>query len=154
VTALQVMMGRHLVVEASRGGAVRLEFAAMCGQALGAADYMAVAEQFHTVVLTGVPQFTRATMNELRRFITLVDLLYERSCRLVCSAEVPFESLFDQMGLDEIAAAAAETAKVDQVEAEVEVLAASEIAVSRQSDSMRVSGDGGSSGRSTTMFQV
>ena len=147
---IEVMMGRQLTVAAVRDGVAKMEFAALCGQPLGAADFMAVAENYHTVVLTGVPQFTRATMNELRRFITLIDLLYERSCRLVCSAEAPLENIFDQMGLDEITAAA-ETAKAEQEEAEL--LAAAEAAADSVDDAMRVSGEGGSSGRSTTMFQ-
>jgi len=66
--------------------------------------------------------------------------------------QAPLENIFDQMGLDEIAAAA-ETAKAEQEEAEL--LAASEAAAESgdDHDAMRVSGEGGSSGRSTTMFQ-
>ena len=136
---VDVMMGRNLTVSAARDGVAKMEFVELCGMPVGAADYMALAENFHTLLLTGVPQFTRATMNELRRFITLVDLLYERNCRLVCSAEVPLAEIFDKMGLDEIAAAA-EKAQEQRNKEEAEA-------------AMRVAGEGGSSGRSTTMFQ-
>lgn len=135
---VDVMMGRKLTVSATRDGVAKMDFVSLCGMPLGAADYMAVADNFHTLLLTGVPQFTRATMNELRRFITLVDLLYERNCRLVCSAEAPLAEIFDKMGVDEIAAAAEKAQEQRDKE---------------EAETMRVAGEGGSSGRSTTMFQ-
>ena len=163
---LEVMMGRQLTVTATRDGVAKMGFADLCGRPLGAADYMAVAENFHTLLLTGVPQFTRATMNELRRFITLVDLLYERNCRLVCSAEAPLEEIFDKMGMDEIAAAAEKAAEEQRAHEEAEGAAAAAAAAAAASaaegggeegmvetSQMRVAGEGGSSGRSTTMFQ-
>ncbi|KAG5175182.1 AFG1-like ATPase-domain-containing protein [Tribonema minus] len=72
----------------------RFTFAELCGLPLGAADYGAVAAAFHTVFITRVPRMTLDDINRARRFITLVDTLYERNVKLVCLAECPPTQLF------------------------------------------------------------
>eukprot|EP00656_Telonema_subtile_P024968 TRINITY_DN27110_c0_g1_i1.p1 TRINITY_DN27110_c0_g1~~TRINITY_DN27110_c0_g1_i1.p1 ORF type:complete len:550 (+),score=158.67 TRINITY_DN27110_c0_g1_i1:81-1730(+) len=84
------------VPEAARGVA-RFKFENLCSTKVGyfgAADYMAVANQFHSVVIEDVPQLFLEQINEVRRFITCVDQLYERKVKLFVSAEVPLEELF------------------------------------------------------------
>ncbi len=63
-----------------------IPFEDLCGKPVAAADYIALAHAYHTVVLRGVPVFTAANRNEAYRFLTLVDVLYEHHIRLVCSA--------------------------------------------------------------------
>ena len=69
-------------------------FADLCNRPLGAADYLALTERFHTLFLDGVPMLTPDRRNEARRFMTLVDALYERRMMLFVSAEAPAERLY------------------------------------------------------------
>jgi predicted ATPase len=72
-------------------------FKELCGQPVAAADYIALSNAFHTLVLKGVPAFSSANRTEAYRFLTLVDVLYEHNIRLFCSAEaLPFE-LFEHI---------------------------------------------------------
>ena len=91
---IPVMMGRELVVPLSGAGVAVFEFEELCDRNLGAADFKAVCDHFHTVMLQGVPQLTIEEHNQARRFVTLVDELYEHKVRLICSAEVPAAELF------------------------------------------------------------
>jgi len=85
--ALEIL-GRTLRVPEEAKGVVRFTFDELCVAALGPQDYLAIADAFHAVVLKGVPQLAPAQRNEAKRFVTLVDALYERSAKLVCSAAV------------------------------------------------------------------
>jgi hypothetical protein len=67
---LPVMMGRTLHIDAARGAVARASFQQLCDSALGAADYMALAEHYHTIVLDDIPAFVATSGNILRRFIT------------------------------------------------------------------------------------
>lgn len=75
-------------------GVVKSSFAALCATYLGPADYISLASTFHTLVLTDIPVLTLTLKNEARRFITLLDALYECKCRLIISAAAPPDSLF------------------------------------------------------------
>ena len=61
---------------------------------MGPADYLSIASSFHTVVITDVPVLKLSSKNQARRFISLVDALYEARCRIVCLAEAAPEDLF------------------------------------------------------------
>lgn len=91
---LTVMFGRRLQVEQCVGGSARFTFSELCNQVLGAADYIAVAQAFHTVFLTDVPTMSLKVRDQARRFITLVDELYNARVRLICSADSPPDLLF------------------------------------------------------------
>lgn len=82
------LRGRALTVpHVSEDAAVaRFSFEQLCGRPLGAEDYLALAGAFHTLFVTDVPQMGPADVNRARRFITLVDALYDRRVKLVCSA--------------------------------------------------------------------
>jgi len=83
------------VPAAGRSTAVaRFSFEELCGRPLGAADYLGIAAAFHTVFVTDIPRFTLNDINQVRRFITLVDALYDKSVKLVASAAAPPEDLF------------------------------------------------------------
>lgn len=75
-------------------GVVAASFEELCASAVGAAEYIAIANAFHTLVLEHVPQLSLNTRNEARRFITLIDELYTRRVRLVASFDVPLAELF------------------------------------------------------------
>lgn len=86
--------GRDLAVPAAGAGVARFAFAELCEQPLGAADYLALAGRFHTLVLEGVPKMTPERRNEARRFMTLIDALYEHRCNLVMSAAAQPKALY------------------------------------------------------------
>ena len=69
-------------------------FPSLCSTNLGPADYITLCSTFHTVILTDVPVLTLLHKNEARRFITLLDALYEAKCRLLVTAEAPPDKLF------------------------------------------------------------
>lgn len=82
------MRGRELhVPNASAHAAVaRFEFDELCARPLGAEDFLALASAFHTLFLTGVPRMTSVDVNRARRFITLIDALYECRVKLILTA--------------------------------------------------------------------
>ena len=69
-------------------------FEDLCGKPTGAADFIALAKAFGAVAVSGVPALSLTNSAEARRFITLVDLLYDHGVALHLSAAVPFERLF------------------------------------------------------------
>lgn len=85
--------GRTIVVPAAARGVARFRFDALCRAALGAEDYLAIATRYHTVLVDGIPVMDEALRNEARRFITLIDALYEKKTRLAASAAAPPEEL-------------------------------------------------------------
>lgn len=85
---------RRLIVPRAARGTAWFQFAELCAQALGAADYLALAERYHTLLLEDVPILTPDRRNEARRFMTLVDAAYERRMMLVISAAAPPERLY------------------------------------------------------------
>jgi cell division protein ZapE len=80
------ILGRKLAVPEQSKGVARFTFDELCATALGAQDYLALADNFHALILRGIPQLTADQRNEAKRFVTLIDALYERSVKLVCSA--------------------------------------------------------------------
>jgi cell division protein ZapE len=81
-----VVQGRALAVPQAAKGVARFRFADLCERALGAADYIAIATHFHTVIIDGIPVMTPEQRNEARRFMTLIDALYEHKTNLICAA--------------------------------------------------------------------
>ena len=86
--------GREVILPHTAGGMAWCSFDALCRQPLGAADYEALASEFHTVFLTGIPQMTREDRNEAKRFVTLIDTLYEHKTRLLCAAATIPDALY------------------------------------------------------------
>ena len=86
--------GRTVVIPQFRNGVARAGFHALCGQPLGAADYLALAEATRVLLLDGIPSLGRSNFNEAKRFVTLIDALYEAKVRLICSAAAAPEMLY------------------------------------------------------------
>ena len=86
--------GRRLRFKARAGGVMREEFANLCGKALGPADYLAIARSFHTVMVDHIPELDTSKRNEAKRFVTLIDALYERKVKLIASAAVDPEAIY------------------------------------------------------------
>ena len=84
---LDVGGGRTLHVPKSLKGVAVFSFKKLCGEARGAADYLAVARRFHTVILVGIPVMGREMRNEAARFVTLIDALYDHGVKLLAAAD-------------------------------------------------------------------
>ncbi len=90
------LLGRAVVVPQAARGVARFDFDDICGRPLGPADYLAVATHFHTVVLDGIPRLGPENFDKARRFITLIDALYEHRVKLVASAEDYPDRLYER----------------------------------------------------------
>ena len=85
---------RPLHLPTTNAGVALATFGDMCARNLGPADYTSLCSHFHTLILTDVPVLTLLLKNEARRFITLLDALYEGRCRLLIEAAAPPDKLF------------------------------------------------------------
>ncbi|MDG1431927.1 MAG: cell division protein ZapE [Paracoccaceae bacterium] len=86
--------GRDVLVPQFRNGVARASFFDLCGKLLGAADYLALADAVNVLVLENIPNLSRNNFNEAKRFVTLIDALYEAKVRLICSAASKPETLY------------------------------------------------------------
>jgi cell division protein ZapE len=92
-TTLEVLQ-RKLTVQEAAGGVARFTFDALCRDALGAADYLALARNFHTILIDHIPRLGADEANEARRFTVLIDTLYDEKVKLVCSAAASPQELY------------------------------------------------------------
>ena len=88
------VMGRALVVPQAADGVARFDFDNLCNTALGAGDYLAVATNFHTLILDDIPRLSPDNYDQARRFIVLVDTLYDQHVKLVASADATPDQLY------------------------------------------------------------
>jgi cell division protein ZapE len=86
--------GRAFRVEREAAGVARFSFEELCTRPLGAADYLEIAERFHTVLLEHIPRLSPAKREEAARFRTLIDALYEAKTKLVASADAAPSDLY------------------------------------------------------------
>ncbi|WP_274627160.1 cell division protein ZapE [Arvimicrobium flavum] len=86
--------GRHVAVPAAAGDAARFGFADLCAKPLGARDYLAIAGRYRTIMIDHVPVLGDGHRNEAKRFILLIDALYDHGTRLVVSAAAPADQLY------------------------------------------------------------
>ncbi|MBV6447527.1 cell division protein ZapE [Nitrosomonas sp.] len=89
-----IVQGRRLFVPKAARGVAVFSFKRLCANPLGAADYLAIARAYHTVIMVAIPQFTQGNSDQARRFIHLIDALYEHGVKFLCSATVPLPSLY------------------------------------------------------------
>lgn len=86
--------GRDITIESVAGDIGYASFASLCDAPLAARDYLAISGRFAGLVLAGIPQFTESNEHLARRFMWLVDALYDRGRFLVASAVTDIESLY------------------------------------------------------------
>ena len=86
--------GRTLTIPKAASRVGWIDFAEICGVPLAAADYLLVAERFAGLLVGNIPPLTDALQNEARRFMWLVDALYEKKCFLIASAETDINTLY------------------------------------------------------------
>ncbi|NLR71522.1 cell division protein ZapE [Novosphingobium sp. ERN07] len=95
---LDVGGGRLLHVPKSLKGVGVFSFKKLCGEARGAADYLAIARHFHTVIVVAIARLGAEQRNETARFITLIDALYEHKVKLIATADAEPSDLYDWSG--------------------------------------------------------
>jgi cell division protein ZapE len=86
--------GRTIRARRRAGGIVWFDFAELCGGPRSYNDYLEIASQFHTVILSDVPRLSAAQSSEARRLTWLIDILYDRRVQLIVSAAVPPAELY------------------------------------------------------------
>ena len=86
--------GRTLHVPKSLKGVAVFSFKRLCGEARGAADYLAIARRYHTVIIVGIPVMGPDMRNEAACFVTLIDALYEHKVKLLAAADAEPEGLY------------------------------------------------------------
>ena len=89
-----VLRGRRISVPVAAKGVARLHFSDLCETAMGAEDYLAIAQLYHTVIIADVPQLSAEKRNEAKRFVTLIDALYEHKVKLIASAAADPDELY------------------------------------------------------------
>jgi cell division protein ZapE len=90
--------GRQVPIPRAAAGAARFTFAELCEQPLGASDYLKIAHEFHTLVVDRIPVMDFPQRNAAKRFIALIDTLYDYGVKLVASAEAEPDALY--LGVD------------------------------------------------------
>jgi cell division protein ZapE len=90
------LLGRKLTVPCQARGVARFTFGDLCESPLGPADFLAIARSFHTVMIDNIPTLSPAKRNEAKRFVTLVDALYEAKVKLLATAAAPPETLYPE----------------------------------------------------------
>ena len=88
--------GREVVVPRSHAGVGRAGFWDLCGQPLGPGDYLAIAQALRVLMIDDIPYLTASNYNEAKRFVTLIDALYEARVRLIASAAAAPERLYTE----------------------------------------------------------
>jgi cell division protein ZapE len=91
---LDVGGGRTIHVPKSLKGVAVFSFKRLCGEARGAADYLAIAQRFHTIIIVGIPVLGPEMRNEAARFVTLIDELYEHRVKLLAAADAEPEGVY------------------------------------------------------------
>ena len=88
------VLGRQVPARMESDGVVWFDFEVLCGGTRSAFDYIELAREYHTLLLSGVPQLAAANDDKARRFVSLVDELYDRHVKLLLSAEVELRALY------------------------------------------------------------
>ncbi len=86
--------GRDVEIPAFHNGVARATFYDLCGRPLGPADYLALAQAARVLIIDEIPQLSSENFNQARRFVTLIDALYEAKVRLICTAAARPDMLY------------------------------------------------------------
>ena len=93
-SARLTVFGRTLQVPEAARGVARFSFANLCEKPLAAADYLEIARRFHTVLIDHIPVLAASQRDAARRFILLIDTLYDQGVKLICSAAASPDLLY------------------------------------------------------------
>jgi len=88
------IQGRKLAINRMCGDTALFDFKELCEQPLGSADYIEISQKFSNLLLANIPKLTSEKRNEAKRFVNLIDELYEHGTKLICSAEEKPEKLY------------------------------------------------------------
>jgi cell division protein ZapE len=88
------LLGRSLAVPEAADGVARFSFDDLCRRPLGSSDFLAIAQRFHTVLIDHIRVMSRDQRNEAKRFINLIDTLYDQRVKLIASADAEPTQLF------------------------------------------------------------
>ena len=145
---LTIPMGRTIHVARANDNCAWFDFSDLCFEPLGSADYLTICERFPVIIITNIPQLDSSKINEARRFVTLIDALYECQTKLIASLdeEVPkIEDLFVDFDVN-----------VESNDGDEEIAVEGKIddnkvtTASTEFSDMYVKGEGGSSSSSST----
>lgn len=89
-----MVKSRAIRVPQAAMGVARFSFAELCGEPLAASDYLRIAHEFHTIIMDGVPVMDYDRRNEAKRFIILIDTLYDHAVKFLASAEAEPDALY------------------------------------------------------------
>ncbi len=89
-----IVTGRTLPVPLAAAQTARFDFQALCGVPLGPGDYLALATHYHNLLIDGIPRLSPDNFDEARRFVTLIDALYEHRVKLYASAAARPDDLY------------------------------------------------------------
>ena len=86
--------GREIEVSQAAGGIARFSFSQLCERPLGAGDYLAISEKYHTIFVENIPKLGYDRRNEAKRFMTLIDTLYDKHVNLIVTADTQVDSIY------------------------------------------------------------
>lgn len=86
--------GREIPILGTKDGVGRADFISLCEKPLGAEDYIKIADKFHTLFIEHIPKMNYDRRNEAKRFILLIDALYEAKTKVIFSADAPIDKLY------------------------------------------------------------
>lgn len=95
------ILGRNVTFNKTCGQILESTFDELCSRDLGSSDYLHICQIFHTVIIRNVPQLNIKLRSQSRRFITLIDALYDNNIRLVISSDVPLNRLFSNENVED-----------------------------------------------------
>jgi len=86
--------GRKIMIPMSAHKVARFSFNDICMQPMGANDYLEIAKNFSTIIIENIPTLASEERDAARRFVVLIDALYEKRCVLICSSNSPIEKIY------------------------------------------------------------
>lgn len=95
-TVTMIVQGRSIVFPKAAEGVALTDFSSLCEAPLGPADFLAIAARFHTILINGIPMLGPERRNEAKRFVTLIDAMYEAKVNLICAAAASPENLYPE----------------------------------------------------------
>jgi len=90
------VQGRDVAIPKAAQGVALVGFEDICGRPLGPADFLEIARRYHTLIIPGIPKMSPDNMDMAKRFVTLIDAMYEGHVKLICSADVDPPDLYTE----------------------------------------------------------